>query len=300
MAKTDIGDVQKRAKDAYSRNLASTETDLAGLRGSLGESKSRTSALFGQVMPGLLDASATGGYDPGMLSAIRSSGMTMADTGGFDQGRIGDVRNLFGSAGAGFGEMAQTGGISESDADAMRRAATRGVTSTYDVLSNEANRRRAVTGGYGGTGEISQMARQVGQKAAEATTDVNARIAGLQQTGRLAGLGGLTSTAGAAGGFESGLAAGRRSGTQLLAQIESDVASGRRASLGGLTQLYNITDQEAQDLGHQILQRIQLGNQASSTDMQIMTELAKAKPGLFSSIMGGLGSIASFASTVAP
>jgi hypothetical protein len=165
--------------------------------------------------------------------------------------------------------LATTGGISPDEAQAMETAATRGVRSVYDVMGAEAQRKRAITGGYGGGGEFAQIARQSGQKQAEAITDARARIAGLRQGGRIAGseqVGDLMKTG-------AGLTSQERVvGAQLL------------------TQQYGISQDQSNAVMDMILKATATGAQLTQNDIAMMVELSKQK-GTFGAVAEGVGQV---------
>ena len=163
--------------------------------------------------------------------------------------------------------LAVTGGISEDEAQKMETTATRGVRSVYDVLGAEAKRKSAITGGYGGGGEISQMARQAGQKQAEALTDVDARIAGIRQGGREAGAGMIGQQ--------------QISGAQML------------------TQQYGLSAEQANFVQEQILKAQATGMQLTQGDIELLAQMSK-QPGAITGglqtagqVMSGVGSLVS-------
>lgn len=119
------------------------------------------------------------------------SGLSSSLTGQYT-GLTGQTSDAYSGASSAASDLATTGGISDEDASKMERTASRGVKSVYDVASNEAKRKAAITGGYGGTGALAQMARQSGQKQAESITDTQSAIAGLRQQGKIAGTSNLT------------------------------------------------------------------------------------------------------------
>lgn len=128
------------------------------------------------------------GYED-VLSSL--SGLSSSLTGQYSE-LTGQTSSAYTSASDAAKSLALTGGISDEDAAKMERTASRGVKSAYDVASNEAKRKAAITGGYGGLGAISQMARQSGQKQAESITDTQSAIAGLRQQGKIAGTSNLS------------------------------------------------------------------------------------------------------------
>ena len=161
--------------------------------------------------------------------------------------------------------LAVTGGISEDEAQKMETTATRGVSSVYDVLGAEAKRKAAITGGYGGSGEIAQMARQASQKQAEALTTSQANIAGLRQSGRVSGAGMI--------------------GQQQIAGAQM------------LTQQYGLSAEQAQAVMDQIIKAQATGAQLTQGDIELLAQMSK-QPGGFMTGIGAIGSLAGAAGSV--
>jgi len=161
--------------------------------------------------------------------------------------------------------LAVTGGISEDEAQKMETTATRGVSSVYDVLGAEAKRKAAITGGYGGSGEIAQMARQAGQKQAEALTTSQANIAGIRQRGREAGAGMVSQQ--------------QIAGAQML------------------TQQYGLSAEQAQAVMDQIIKAQATGAQLTQGDIDLLAQMSK-QPGGFMTGLSAVGSLASAAGSV--
>ena len=152
--------------------------------------------------------------------------------------------------------LATTGGISEDEAQAMETAATRGVRSVYDVLGAEAKRKQAITGGYGGAGEISQMARHAGQVSAEAGTDARARIAGLRQQGKVSGAGLITQ--------------GQTAGAEMYGR---DKVAGAQL----LQQQFGLDQNQSNTLMDYILKAQSTGIQLTQQDVAFLAEMSKQK-----------------------
>jgi hypothetical protein len=155
--------------------------------------------------------------------------------------------------------LAVTGGISDQDAQKMETTATRGVRSVYDVLGAEAKRKQAITGGYGGSGEIAQMARQSGQKQAEALTTADANIASIRQQGQIAGSGQV--------------------GQQQIAGVQN------------LTQQYGLSAQQAQSVMDQLIKAQTSGAQLTQGDIDLLAQMSK-EPSALSGALGNIGQIA--------
>ena len=262
MGKHDRKETQKALWSDLARNQQQTDAYVASREAARSEQEQRANSLIGGL-------AATGGYDPNQLGYLRSVGATQIATGGYDVPELTEAR-------AGYRGLADTGGITTEEAGDITRRATRGVTSIYDVLSAEAARRRAITGGYGGASETARLARQAAERSAEAATGAGAQIAQMRQSGRISGIQGLA-------GLTSEEAAGRRAAFGGLAGIETNVAGGVRSAAQLSVDQQIATAQE-------ILKRIQLGQQVSEADLAMLGELSK-QPGIFNSIISGIGGI---------
>ena len=173
--------------------------------------------------------------------------------------------------------LATTGGVSDDEAQAMETSATRNVRSVYDVLGAEANRRAAITSGYGGTGGISRMARQAGQVASEAGTDARARIAQLRQGGRTAGAGLVT---------EQNIQGAKLRGDDLQRGSTERIAGAQL-----LTQQYGLSQEQSNAVMDMILKAQATGIQLTQQDIAFLAEMSKQKSG-FGAVVEGFGQVA--------
>jgi hypothetical protein len=108
-------------------------------------------------------------------------------------GQQGQAAQDYSTAAAGYGNFAQTGGLSPSDISTLQSSATQGVGDVYQSLEDEASRRAATTG-QSAAADIAQLGRQAGEAESNALTNVNAQLAGMIQGGKefgVAGQGGL-------------------------------------------------------------------------------------------------------------
>lgn len=83
--------------------------------------------------------------------------------------------------------LAETGGLSAEEQAAMRARGISPIRAAYANAEREINRNRAVQGGYSPSfGALTaKMAREMGDKLSEGTTNVNAAIAEMVQKGKL-------------------------------------------------------------------------------------------------------------------
>lgn len=112
---------------------------------------------------------------------------------------IGDYRNIMGR----YQDFADTGGYSEADKANIRSRAISPIRSVYDRARQELDRSRALQGGYspGYATALDRFARNQGQQTSDATTNAEAAIAQMVQSGKLAGLGGMSGLYGTAPGI---------------------------------------------------------------------------------------------------
>lgn len=101
-----------------------------------------------------------------------------------------------GAAQGTYQKFMDTGGFSPTDETTYLNRATQGVGDTYKVLTDEAERRRAASGGLGTGGEIGQLARQGTQQQALATENAQADLHQQENANKLAGAGGMVNLAG--------------------------------------------------------------------------------------------------------
>lgn len=104
---------------------------------------------------------------------------------------------------SGWGNMANTGGFSESDLASIRSRAISPIRSIYSGARREVERNRALQGGYApGQGTLmSRLAREQSSGASDASTNTEGMIAELLQHGKLAGLSGGSSLYGTTPGM---------------------------------------------------------------------------------------------------
>jgi hypothetical protein len=314
-----LKDAQAKSNDAYS---GASE----GYKSAQGPTGAYDPTEYAKVSGQNDQNVATGGYDAEKLKQLRDTNTQFVSTGGYDPNDVAKVNKGYGDLTAGgtggmdmskirggYQEMASTGGIDEATANAMRRQSASGVQSVYSTMGQNLARKTAAQGMGGGGGETAEMARQMANQQGTAITGVNAEVGKLRQTGKIAGLGGLTTaeSAAASGQREAvkgeadfagsqatnrGLAQGRSqdletskaAGTLKASQAEQDLATGvadqKLKAAGGLAQLYSSDPGYVTSMVKSILQSQQQGNEMSTQQTQIMQQLA-AQPGLFTTIM---------------
>ncbi len=176
----------------------------------------------------------------------------------------------------GYDEFSRTGGFSEGDKQNMRERAIAPTRAVFQSNLRNINRQKALQGGYSpnATAAIAKSAREQSQAAADATVNSNADIAQMVQSGRLAGLGGMSGiegqrynrdfdikkfNAGQQNWADENRGADRRFGYSN----QEDPMANRLAALQGMTGLYGTTPAMAQLFGDQVLK-----NQGQILDAQ--------------------------------
>lgn len=165
----------------------------------------------------------------------------------------------------GYGNFANTGGFSENDLGALRARGISPIQAVYQNSRNELDRQRALQGGYSPnySAALAKMSGRLGSSIADATQNVNARIAEMVQQGKQFGLGGLGNLASTDTGFDmQAQLANQNAGLQAAnfnATQGGDAA--RLAALNGMTNLYSQTPGMLNMFGNQL-------NQATNNQLQ--------------------------------
>jgi hypothetical protein len=178
----------------------------------------------------------------------------------------------------GYGEFADTGGFSEGDIRDIRARGVSPIRAAYGNALNEMERRKNLQGGYSPNASVlrAKMAREQGQLSADAVQNVNAGIAQMRQQGRLAGLGGLSSTSQADIGFGQQAQLANQSARLRAAELNASpysLPNQKLQALAGMSGMYSATPGQADLFGNQVLnaQRNQLnleGQQAQLGQMK--------------------------------
>jgi hypothetical protein len=279
-AQTFAGNVETRTGQDVRGGGAFGPTGLAGERQTaVGQQQQDQTDAYG----GIKAAQTTGGYDPTQLAALRGSAANLTATGGYDPATMDKVTNAY-------SDMASTGGFSPEDKARYMRQATSGVPAIYDVLSQEAQRNRSLTGGLGTGGEISQMARQMAQEQSKAATGGLVGLNTQINQNKLAGAGGLDTS-------QTNMAAGKRAGFGAQAGLESGVASGKTTANAQMSQLFDAQTGQINAQGNQILAEYGLQDAADETKLKVLQSLAGA-PGVLGNIAQGVGQVGQIATGV--
>lgn len=238
MSKSDQNAAKNQANQQTTQNNTNETAANGQLQSILGTASSTAASVLPSVVSGYSDIASSGGYDPSVL----------------------------GTANATFGNLANNGGISGADATAIEDKAASAARSTYSTGADAAQRAQAATGGYGVSGSIgASLARKGSDAAAAAVTGADASIAGLKQSGEVAGATGLVNT-------------------------QQNIASNKLQATSGLTNVYGLNENQVNSTVGQILQNYQQTGQLNNQDLSILTNLAN-QPGVFDKIVGTIGTL---------
>lgn len=220
--------------------------------------------------------------------------------GGGSIGMDPEFRGGLSKALAGYGNFADTGGFSPQDIADIRARGISPVRAVYANAQNNIDRQRALQGGYSPnyTAATAKMSRELSNNIADAVQNTNAGIAQMVQQGKLAGLGGLSSTGAAGAGLQAqidqfnknlqlaglgGMAGLDQFGAQLGLSYDQLAQAAKQFGLSGAQSLYSAKPGLSSLFGDQALEAARLGSAN-----------AQATPGFpWKDVIGGAGSVLS-------
>lgn len=171
--------------------------------------------------------------------------------------------------------LSSTGGLNESDQGALRARAVSPIRAIYANAMRQMERQKVLSGGYAPNAAAAQsrMARELSESVGGATTDVNARIAQMVQSGKLSAAPQLASIRSSEANRQSGIereniAANERANqfnASMLAQTRGMDQNRELELLGGARSLYGTTPALASTFGNQALQAESMARQPVNT-----------------------------------
>lgn len=221
----------------------------------------------------------------------------------------------------GYKDFASTGGFDEAGKANIRARAIAPTRAIYDNASRNMSRQRSLQGGYspGYQAAQSRNTRESNEAISDANIAAESDLARMIQSGRLAGLGGMSGIEGQRLGAQfrkneynadsdkwatEGNAGENRYGSEFDYRNSRDDVGDRLGALNGMTNLYGTTPAMAKLFGDQVLQG--QGQQLQGQEMQgnwgnsqIANQYQNSQiPGGFDSFMNNVGKVASFANPV--
>lgn len=254
---------------------------------------------YDDIMSGYdsLQSRARGGTTPQLsfspLSAIASTNLP-----NYSYNRSSDLNSAIG----GLQEFSRTGGYSDSDVSNIRARGLSPIRAVYENARRNLDRQKVLQGGYSPNygAVLSKMAREQSSLASDASTDVNARIAQMVQSGKLAGYQSLsplvsrdselanaanTRNVDAARELDTSNTGDARNVRDANAQLKMRVDEMNQnnqmddrnlelSALSGKSNLYGTTPALTNMFGNQVLQNNQQEMQAVQTANQIKNQRA--------------------------
>lgn len=256
------------------QGLTNTLTpEVTNYLGGIGGAQGSQQNTLNTFLPSMTQNLTTGGYDPTQLAGLRASTANFASTGGYDPTQLNTIN-------AGYGNLATTGGFTPGQEQDFVRQATEGSADTYKILEDQSQRAKAATGGLGTGGDYAQLARQASQSQAQNTLNAEVGLNNLENSNKLAGLGGLSSTA-------SNVAGNRLAGSGQQLGLESGVAQGSTAANSQFNNLFNTQTNQVTQMGQQLLQSLGISYNSQAEAASILAGLSK-NPGAFQTAIGDI------------
>lgn len=223
--------------------------------------------------------------------------------GGGNTGFTGQYDPSIQSSLAGYQKFADTGGFSPQDVQDLRARAIGPTRSIYSSAQANVNRQRGLQNGYAPNAIAAQakMARDESQQISDANVNTNTSLASMIQQGKLAGLGGLSSTGLAGRGQDISMRG--QDLNQALGLRGQDINSaltqrGQNLSgIEGMSSLYGASPGLASTFGNQALAANGQSLEAQNMQNQLALGLIQAQqrqnqiPSNFQQGLGNLGSL---------
>lgn len=277
-----MGQPTRDARDKANQTSDQAKTELAPvIQGNQAQQQtdlSRATEQYNAANQGLDKASGTLDKSLGTLDTAG----TNLDTAG----------STLGSSGKTFQNFADTGGFDAAARTNYLNRATSGVTNTGTALEEQARLARSKSGGAGTGGEISQIARQLGQRQADATNQAQMDLNQQINANRLAGASGLTQV----GQSQTGVGQARTS----VANAQTNVGANQGDIAKAHSMLFDANTGAASELGKQILAAYGLKYNTENEATALLARMAN-NPGILDTIKnvsgmvgGALGAAAGF------
>lgn len=192
----------------------------------------------------------------------------------------------FGNASSLFGDLAKTGGYSEGDINNIRERGISPLRSVYGNAQQNLSRQRSLQGGYSPSynATSSKLTRELADLVSSKTTDVNAQIAEMVQSGKLAGATGMGNLGINSNSLVNQINQANANATNQANQLNATLPlsygqynksindesnannnSAKLASISGQQSLYGTTPALANTFGQQVMELLRQQQQNNST-----------------------------------
>lgn len=288
-------------------HLDNTRTHLSGQQGNIWDNYNK---MGNQNQADY--AKGMAGYDnflsgmPGAGSSAMSGYQNMAGGGNnfsFDPA----FRSQLDSAIKGYQGFADTGGFSEQDKSDLRARAIAPTRAVYANAQSNIDRAKSLQGGYSPnyTAATAKMSRDLASGISDTNTNANAALAQMIQSGKLAGMGGVTQATlggqGAQNNINSLNAQQQLQGLSGMTDIEKMRMSGALSGMQGANSLYGTTPGMTSMYGNQLnnanSDQLQLQGQQNQLGLGLISDQIQ-KSQIPSNFQQGLGNAAGIANIV--
>jgi hypothetical protein len=210
--------------------------------------------------------------------------------------RTPEMEEAFGN----YRNFAQTGGFSGDDVRDMRARGISPIRAVYANAQNELGRQRALQGGYSPnyTAAAAKMSGRLSGQLADATQDVNARLAEMVQKGKMFGSEGFGNLSVSDTGFgQNAQIANQRAALEAAQINKQNTDNLRLGAIQGQANLFGTRPGMAETFGGQTLDAVQAGNQLQAMQNQLGLGIpenairAGQLPGKWESNIGRIGDI---------
>jgi|GraSoiStandDraft_1057264.scaffolds.fasta_scaffold00114_6 hypothetical protein len=216
--------------------------------------------------------------------------------GGVSGGRV-SYDDPYGEAYGKYQDFSNTGGYSADDMSNMRARGIAPVRAAYANAGREVSRQRSLQGGYSpnATAVLAKMAREQGQSAADASTNVEANLAQMRNQGRQFGISGMKGIGDQR--LNAQLDAGKFNASMQF-QEGAQNQNARLNALQGMNSLYGTTPGMASTFGNQAIDAVNSGGNFGSNLMQ-NERSAQDLPGQFDTTMNRVNRVGSTVASAA-
>lgn len=186
---------------------------------------------------GKLDKTQYDNAEAAFTNIDKTGAQNMADTGGLDAGAMDRMTGM-----GGFQEFAKTGGYTDEDKSNIRAKALSPISAFDTNMRNDMSTRRATQGGYSPGFDASSRALQRDTSRNIADTSLNAEL-GIKDKVNAGKQWGISGGAGAEQSAQQLKTGNELAGSQLKAQIETNIASGKMSAADGRARIAEVQQQ---------------------------------------------------------
>lgn len=281
MAKSQTNAATSGAQSLISQAQSQTQPFIQGFGNLENTYNQQANGSYGAASSGFTNQQQTGGYSPSQAAMLTGGYSGIASGGGYSPSALNTLNS-------GYGSLAANGGFNPTQANQFIEQATEGTGTTYSALEQQAKQNLVKTGGLGGGGGLSQMARQLSQAQGQNTLNAEVGLNQLQTQNKLAGLQGFGNT-------QQNLVNNQLGALQGFGNFAGNQAANINAGNVGQANLYGTSAGAGLAAGNSSLAALGLDFSSQQSAINSLVNLSK-NPGAFqtglSDLYGGAGAAA--------